>query len=223
MLAQRKTPLINGTGFAYGRTGEESLAVISDWFAKGYASRGLDYPASTSQFVSGKAGFMINGVWEVPELVAAGKGGTLGFEYGIVPFPRMYEDKSVWGDSHGFAIPANADRPLSDEKVRAVLKFIAYVSKHSFAWAEGGHVPAYRPVAESAAARALLPNAMYAGSVDHVIDEPAAWYAGAAGPLQSIASKYLPAALSGQLTPAQALNMFETESARLLKKPPPQY
>ncbi|WP_225984637.1 extracellular solute-binding protein [Noviherbaspirillum aerium] len=223
MLAQRNATLINGSGFAYGKAGEESLAVISDWFAQGYASRGLDYPASTSQFTSGKAGFMINGVWEVPELVAARKAGILGFDFGIVPFPRLYGNRSVWGDSHGFAIPANAGRPLSGEKVRAVLSFVAYVSRHSLEWAQGGHVPAYRPVAESAAARALMPNAMYAGSVEHVIDEAAGWYAGAAGPLQSIASKYLPAALSGQLTAPQALHRFETESARLLRKPPPQY
>ncbi|MEC4717976.1 extracellular solute-binding protein [Noviherbaspirillum sp. CPCC 100848] len=223
MLAQRNTPLIDGAGFAYGKAGRESLAAISDWYASGYASSGLDYPASTSQFMSGKAGFMINGVWEVPEIAAARRSGTLGFEVGIMPFPRMYEDRSVWGDAHGFAIPANGDSPPSAEKVRAVMRFIAYVSKHSIAWAEGGHVPAYRPVAESAAARALMPNALYAGSVEHVIDEPAAWYAGAAGPLQSIASKYLPAALAGQLTPAQALDMFETEAARLLRKRAPQY
>lgn len=223
MLAQTKTSLIIGTKFAYGRIGEECLAKISDWFAKGYASRGLDYPASTSQFMSGKAGFMINGVWEVPELVSAHEGGTLSFEYGIVPFPRMYEDRSIWGDSHGFAIPVNAHHSPSAEKVRAVMKFIAYVSRHSIEWAGGGHVPAYRPVAEAVAGRALMPNAMYASSVDHVIGEPGGWYAGAAGPLQSIASKYLPAALSGQLTAAQALNKFETDAARLLKKPPPRY
>lgn len=223
MLAQRRAPLIDQAGFAYGKAGEESLAVISDWYARGYASSGLDYPASTSQFMAGKAGFMVNGVWEVPEIAAARKNGTLGFEVGIVPFPRMYEDSSVWGDAHGFAIPANGSRPPSAGKVRAVMRFVAYVSRHSLAWAEGGHVPAYRPVAESAAARALLPNAMYAGSVEHVIDEPAAWHAGAAGPLQSIASKYLPAALAGQLTPARALDMFENEAARLLKKRAPQY
>jgi len=223
MLAQQKTPLLGETGLAYGKAGEDSLAVISDWYARGYASRGLDYPASTSQFMSGKAGFMINGVWEVPELAAARKNGTLGFEVGIAPFPRMYGDSSVWGDSHGFAIPANGNRPPPPEKVNAIMRFIAYVGMHSLIWAEGGHVPAYRPVAESAAARSLMPNAMYAGSVEHVIDEPAAWYAGAAGPLQSIASKYLPAALAGQLTTAQALDMFESEAARLLKKRAPQY
>jgi multiple sugar transport system substrate-binding protein len=223
MLAQRHTPLISGARFAYGYAGEETLAAVSDWYAKGYASRGLDYPASTGQFLGGKAGFMINGVWEVPTLASARQKGTLPFDYGIVPLPRMYGDASTWGDSHGFAIPANGKRPLSDEKVDAVLQFVAYVSKHSIGWAEGGHIPAYRPVAESAAARALMPNAQYADAAQNVIYDPDTWYAGAAGPLQSIASKFLPAALSGQLQPAQALRMFEAEAARLLVKRAPRY
>lgn len=223
MLAQQRVPLITGTRFSYGKAGEQALATISDWFAKGYASRGLDYPASTSQFISGKAGFMINGVWEVPALVAARKSRTLGFDYGIVPLPRLYADAGAWGDSHGFAMPANGARPPSAEKTAAIMRFIAYVSRHSLAWAEGGHISAYRPVAESDAARALMPNAMYAASAGQVVYDPDGWYAGAAGPLQSNAAKYLPAALSGQLTPARALAMFEAESAPLLRKPAPRY
>jgi multiple sugar transport system substrate-binding protein len=223
MLAQRHVPVITGTRFTYGQAGVECLAAVSDWFAKGYASRGLDYAASTSQFMSGKAGFMINGVWEVPALTAARKNHTLNFEYGIVPLPRMYDDASAWADSHAFALPANSGRPIAPEKTRAVMKFIAYFSRHSIRWAEGGHIPGYRPVAESDEARALMPNAMYADAARSVIYDPSVWYAGAAGPLQSIASKFLPAALSGQLEPEQALRMFETESARLLLKPAPKY
>ena len=223
MLAQRHAPLISGAHFAYGAAGEEALAVISDWYANGYASRGLDYAASVGQFLGGKAGFMINGVWEVPTLVAARQAHTLPFDYGIVPLPRLYDDASAWGDSHAFAIPANGGRPLSGEKVDAIMRFVGYVARHSLAWAEGGHVPAYRPVAESAAARALMPNAAYADAARNVIYDPDAWYAGAAGPLQAIASKYLPAALSGQLSPAQSLRLFETESARLMSKRAPRY
>jgi multiple sugar transport system substrate-binding protein len=223
MLAQRQVPIIANGRFAYGRAGEETLAQISAWFAHGYAQPGLDYPASTSQFMGGGAGFMINGVWEVPELVSAQAQGTLGFEYGIVPLPRMYNDASAWADSHGFALPSNEGNPVSEPKARAVLKFVAYVSKHSMGWAQGGHIPAYRPVAESRQARTLMPNAMYAAAAQNVVYDPDGWYMGAAGPLEAMASKFLPAALSGQLTPAQALHMFEDEASRLLRKRPPRY
>ncbi len=223
MLAQRNVPLIQDGRFAYGAAGVDSLARVSSWFQQGYAQPGLDYPASTSQFMGGNAGFMINGVWEVPEMVRATRKGTLGFEYGIVPLPRMYANDSVWADSHAFAIPANEGRPMPPEKARAVMRFVAFVSKHSFGWAEGGHVLAYRPVAESPAAMALMPNRLYAGVPRHVIYDPDAWYMGAAGPLEAMASKFLPAALSSQLTPAQALRMFETEAARLVRKRAPRY
>ncbi|MET0982896.1 MAG: extracellular solute-binding protein [Telluria sp.] len=223
LLAQRKVPLIENGRFAYGSAGVEELAKVSAWFTRGYAPAGLDYPASTSQFMGGGAGFMLNGVWEVPELVRATKAGTLGFEYGIVPLPRLYQDASVWTDSHAFAIPANEGRPMAPDKVRAVLTFMAWVSRHSMGWAEGGHVPAYRPVAESAAARALMPNAMYAEAARNVVYDPGGWYMGAAGPVQAMASKFMPGALSGQLTPAQALGMFEREASRLLRKRPPRY
>jgi multiple sugar transport system substrate-binding protein len=223
MLAQQQVPVVANGRFAYGAAGEAALARISAWFGRGYAQPGLDYAASTSQFMGGGAGFMINGVWEVPELVSAKAKQTLGFDYGIVPLPRMYNDASAWADSHGFAIPANDGNPPGPEKVRAVLRFVAYVSTHSMGWAEGGHIPAYRPVAESAEARALMPNAMYADAAQHVVYDPDGWYMGAAGPLQAMASKFLPGALSGQLTPAQALQMFDTEASRLLRKRPPRY
>ncbi len=223
MLAQRNAPLIENGRFAYGAAGVDSLARISRWFQLGYAQPGLDYAASTSQFMGGNAGFMINGVWEVPEMVRATKGGTLGFEYGIVPLPRMFGNDSVWADSHAFAIPANEGRPMSPHKARAVLRFVAFVSRNSLGWAEGGHVPAYRPAAESPAAQALMPNRLYAQVPRSVIYDPDAWYMGAAGPLEAMASKYLPAALSSQLEPAQALRMFETEAARMIKKRAPRY
>lgn len=223
LLAQRKVPLIENGHFAYGAAGVEELAKISAWFTQGYAQAGLDYPASTSQFMGGGAGFMINGVWEVPELVRAAKAGTLGFEYGIVPLPRLYQDASVWTDSHAFAIPANEGHAMAPDKLRAVLAFMSYVSRHSMGWAEGGHVPAYRPVAESSEARALMPNALYAAAAGNTVYDPDGWYMGAAGPVEAMASKFLPAALSGQLTPAEALGMFEKEASRLLRKPPPRY
>lgn len=223
LLAQQNVSIIRDGRFTYGAAGPATLGRIGDWFQRGYAQTGLNYPASTAQFMGGNAAFMLNGVWEVPELVRATKAGTLGFDYGIAPLPQLYANASTWTDSHAFALPANADRPPSPVKVRAVLRFVAYVSAHSLTWAEGGHLLAYRPVAESAAARALMPNALYADVARDVVYDPDGWYMGAAGPLEAIASKFLPAALDGYMTPAQALARFESEAARLLRKPPPRY
>jgi len=223
MLAQQDVTIIKDGRFTYGPAGAATLTRISNWFTHGYAQSGLDYAASTSQFMGGAAAFMLNGVWEVPELVRATKAGTLGFEYGIVPLPRMYANASTWADSHAFALPANPGHAPSPDKVKAIMRFVAYVSRHSLGWAEGGHIPAYRPVAESPAAKSLMPNAMYAQAANDVVYDPDGWYMGAAGPLEAIASKFLPAALYGYLTPAQAVGRFESEAARLVRKRPPRY
>jgi multiple sugar transport system substrate-binding protein len=223
MLAQQNVAIVRNGQYSYGPAGAATLTRISDWFRKGYAQAGLDYPASTSQFMGGSAAFMLNGVWEVPELVRASKAGSLGFEYGIVPLPKMYANASAWADSHAFAMPSNAGNPASPAKVQAVLKFVAYVSRHSMGWAEGGHIPAYRAVAESPEALALQPNAQYAEAAHNVVYDPDGWYMGAAGPLEAIASKFLPAALYGYMTPAEAVHRFETEGARLIRKRPPRY
>jgi multiple sugar transport system substrate-binding protein len=223
MLAQQNVAVIRDGRFAYGSAGESTLAAIAAWFRRGYAQVGLDYPASTSQFMGGGATFMLNGVWEVPELVRATRAGTLGFDYGIAPLPRMYANASAWADSHAFAMPLNPGHEPTPQKVAAVLKFVAYVSRHSMGWAEGGHIPAYRAVMESPEARALMPNAMYAAAAGNVIYDPDGWYMGAAGPLEAIASKFMPAALYGYMTPAQAMRRFESEAARLVRKAPPRY
>jgi multiple sugar transport system substrate-binding protein len=120
-------------------------------------------------------------------------------------------------------MPGNADHPASKEKVRAALAFVAYVSRHSLGWAEGGHIPAYLPVFASPQYRALQPNAQYAGAARNVVYDPDGWYMGAAGPLEAIASKFLPAALYGYMSPAQAVARFEAESWRLIRKRPPRY
>jgi multiple sugar transport system substrate-binding protein len=223
MLAQQNVAIVRNGQYSYGPAGAATLTRISDWFRKGYAQAGLDYPASTSQFMGGSAAFMLNGVWEVPELVRAAKAGSLGFDYGIAPLPTMYANASAWADSHAFAIPSNAQHPPSPQKVQAVLRFVAYVSTHSIGWAKGGHIPAYRAVAESPEAMALQPNAQYAAAAQNVVYDPDGWYMGAAGPLEAIASKFLPAALYGYMTPEQAVRRFEQEGARLIRKRPPRY
>jgi multiple sugar transport system substrate-binding protein len=78
LLAQQGLQVVDQGRFAYGPAGERTLAAIAHWFQAGYATPGLNYPASTSQFMAGNAGFMLNGAWEVPELVRGTRDGTLG-------------------------------------------------------------------------------------------------------------------------------------------------
>jgi multiple sugar transport system substrate-binding protein len=46
---------------------------------------------------------MINGNWEVPTLVDLKKQGKLTFDYGVAPFPKLFENQRTWADSHQLA------------------------------------------------------------------------------------------------------------------------
>ena len=119
-------------------------------------------------------------------------------------------------------MPNNAGKPVAPARLAATLKFVAFMGRNSLAWAGGGHISVNVAVAESAPAQALLSNASYARAVAaNVVYDPDGWYAGAAGPLQTSSAKFLPAALSGQLTPARALSMFEAEAGKLLVRSQP--
>lgn len=222
MLAQRGGKMLDNGKLAYGEAGVDSMKVITDWFSKGYAAKNLDYPAANAQFLSGKAAFMLNGVWEVPTMVDLSASKKLPFEYGIVPLPKLYANQSVWGDSHGFAVPDNKGKPISPERLKGALKFVDYVGHHSITWAGGGHIPAFTAVAESEALKAMKPNNEFSAVVaKNIVFSPEGWYGGAAGPMEASAAKFFPAAMTGQLPVDKALGMFDAEAKKLLASPRP--
>jgi hypothetical protein len=152
--------------------GGKGLQVIADWAKDGLIPKNTTYPSMVALFTAGRSVFMINGNWEVPTLVDLQKQNKLPFEYGIAPFPKLFDSQSTWADSHQFAIPNNMKKPASPEKVAAALKFVAYVVKQ-LTWAGGGHIPAYLPVQESDAHKQMSPNNQYsAGAAKDVVFEP---------------------------------------------------
>lgn len=222
MIAQRDGKILDNGKLVYGDVGVESMKVITDWFNKGYITKNLDYPAANAQFFSGKAAFMVNGVWEVPSMVDLSASKKLPFDYGMVPLPKLYANQSVWGDSHGFAIPDNKGKPVPAERVAGALKFVDFVGRHSITWAGGGHIPAFVPVAESDALKQMKPNSDFSSVVaKNVVFSPEGWYGGAAGPLEASAAKYFPAAMTGQLPVEKALAMFDADARKLIASPRP--
>lgn len=224
MIAQQGGTVLQNNKITAGEAGKKALTDMVGWFKSGYIQKNPDYPTSVAQFTTGKAAFMINGVWEVPTMVDGAKSKKIAFDYGVAPFPKLFAGKqNVWGDSHGFAIPNNARNPIPADRLAGALAFVAYVQKNSMTWAEGGHIPAYQPVVNSSQYAALKPNSDYAKTAAaNVTYDPPGWYSGAAGPLEAAAAKYIPAAFAGQLTVDRALSMFETEANKLMSgKPTP--
>ena len=93
---------------------------------------------------------------------------------------------------------------------------IAALIGQSLTWARGGHIPAYQPVADSAAYRALLPQANYRSEAAEVELDPAVWFAGAASDSQSAAGATIGNVLAGTETPEHALAELTATVTRLV-------
>ena len=85
--------------------GKTSLQTLVDMAESGLLTKNTAYPAMVALFSSGRSAFMINGNWEVPTLVDLQTKGKLPFDYGIVAFPKLFDNPDTWGDSHQLAIP----------------------------------------------------------------------------------------------------------------------
>jgi multiple sugar transport system substrate-binding protein len=198
--------------------GKKSLQTIVELAGGGLLTKNTAYPAMVALFSSGRSAFMINGNWEVPTLVDLQKQGKLPFEYGIVPFPKLFDNPDTWGDSHQLAIPNNAKTPPSPEKVAAALKFIAYIVKQP-AWAGGGHIPSYLPLQESDVYKEMSPNSQYsAGAAEHVVLDPALPIFGVGSPSFGAVSNFLIPAVNGQMPAEKGLEQFTAELEKFAKK-----
>ena len=173
-----------------------------------------DYPAAVALFGNQKAGFFLNGEWEVTTYQ------TDGIPFDVTLFPQVYGNPATWSDSHSFVIPHQ--RSASPDRLDAVMQFISYVQKNAITWAKGGHIPAYTPAVQSQAYQALLPQAHYHAEADHVVYDPQVWYSGAASTLETDAGAAFQSVFSGHLTPAQGYAQFKTALQQLTAQKPPQ-
>ncbi|ADV65921.1 extracellular solute-binding protein [Deinococcus maricopensis] len=192
--------------------GKAALQVMADWSRDGLLSKNTTYPATVALFTSGRTAMMLNGNWEVPTMVDAKTKGQLRFDYGITSFPKLYGATSTWADSHMLAIPANAKKPMSAEKLNAALKFIAYANKQGgLTWAGGGHIPAYLPTQNNAKFKTLQPNVQFsATAAKNAKLEPTITMFGVGGPVYDAVGNAFTPVLLGQLPVDQGIAKFKT-------------
>jgi multiple sugar transport system substrate-binding protein len=198
--------------------GVKSLQYMADWMKNGYTPKATNYPSAVALFTAGRAVFMINGNWEVPTLVDLAKNKKLTFDYGVMAFPKLFDNNETWADSHQLAIPNNQKNPASPEKVAAALKFIAYVVKQ-VTWAGGGHIPAYLPVQQSEEYKQMVPNNQYsAQAAKQVSLEPALPMFGVGGPTFAPISNFLVPAWNNQIPVDQAIKQFNAELQKFVQQ-----
>jgi multiple sugar transport system substrate-binding protein len=188
-----------------GPKAEKALGAIAEWVARGWAPRATSYPASIAMFTSGKAALHINGVWEVPTMVDLAKAHKLGFAWGAVPIPTLFDRPATWADSHAFAIPARKGHAISPEALKAVMTIIAWFDRHGLDWTSAGHIPAYRPVTDGPDFQTLKPNSDYAGLARTAVFDPISTVTGVASPTYEAATNFMAPAVNGQIDARSAI------------------
>lgn len=187
-----------------------AVDVIANWVKEGYNPSSTDYPTTVALFTSGKAPFMINGVWEVPTMVDLAAQDKL-FNWGAIELPVLFDKPCTYEDSHTFAIPNNAGKPATPEKHAAVLEVIKWMEAHALFWASAGHIPANVAVTNSAEYKAMQPQATYAKLTANAVFDPKSIHAGVASPLFDAAGNAFTAAINGETDSATAVADMKAE------------
>jgi multiple sugar transport system substrate-binding protein len=192
---------------------EDVTSRIQSWVKKGWLNSGLDYGTAQSYMFTGKAGMYLEGEWEITtaQLVK-------GLKFDMAPIPTLYDKPAAQADSHTFILPKK-DR--SPEQRKQAMGFIKSMLDQSMTWAQGGHVPAYLPVADSAAYKKLEPQAHYASAAEHAVYDDPAWYGGSGSTFEGIVGAELGLVQQRAATPAQARQSIESQLKIYLNTPSP--
>jgi multiple sugar transport system substrate-binding protein len=188
---------------------EQALTFVRDLTANKLAAQNIDYAGSVALFGGGKSAFLWNGEWEVTTFQS-----QKNFAFNIVPFPLIFNQYRVQADSHSFVLPHQiAVDPTSRA---AALEFISFMLKDSYTWSQGGHIPAYLPVTESAQFKSLKPQSNYASVAADVVVDPNAWFSGSGSEMENQTGTIFAPVLNGNATVQQGLRQFRAAIQKLL-------
>lgn len=170
-----------------------------------------DYDGSVAEFQAGQSGFYWNGEWEVTTFEAAK------LPFSMTLFPNVFGGNQTQADRHAFIIP----RGITGERKDRALQFVSSMLKNSQVWAEGGHIPAYQPVATSEKYKKLQPQSNYAAAAKDAVLDPIAWFTGAGSQFESDASGPFAQVMNGGLSPEQGVSQFRASVEELINTPSP--
>jgi len=215
LLSQQGGTLISDSGEVLPgestEMAERAIEIMTKWQNEGWQPEQALYEASVALFTSGKSAFQINGVWEVPTMKDLEDSGDLGFEWGAVEIPKLMDEQTTWADSHAWAIPVQGGEEMDPETRDAVMQVIGWMEEHAIQWADAGHIPAYKPVAESEEFASMEPNATYSSLAANATYEPRSKVAGVASPAYDAAVNIISPAIHGYLSPEDAVAQMKSE------------
>ncbi len=192
---------------------KEVLATLQRWTRKKWLNTALDYAGSQTQMFTGKAGFYLQGEWEITTAQS-----IKGLKFGMVPVPQLFDKPANQADSHTFVLPKKDRTP---EQRKQAMGFIKSMLDQSYTWAQGGHVPAYLPLRDSRKYKDLEPQADYAAAATRAVYDPAAWYSGSGSTFETIVGSQFGLVQQGSLSPAGALKSISDQLQTYLRTPSP--
>ncbi|GAA2751420.1 extracellular solute-binding protein [Amnibacterium kyonggiense] len=192
---------------------KEVLGTIAKWSSKGWLNKALDYAGSQTPMFTGKAGFYLQGEWEITTAQS-----IKGLKFGMVPVPQLFDKPASQADSHTFVLPKKDRTP---EQRKQAMGFIKSMLDQSYTWAQGGHVPAYLPLRDSQKYKDLEPQADYAAAADNAAYDPSAWYSGSGSTFETIVGSQFALVQQGASSPDGALKSASDQLQTYLKTPSP--
>ena len=138
---------------------QKSLQFVANLYQQKLIPPGIN--DATAQFAKGQAATLFLGVWAIGSFEK-----VIDLDFGVIPFPQIYDKPGSWGDSHTFAFPAHSkDDPA---KLEAAVKFANWVSEHGAVWAKAGHIPAVTSAVQSQEFQSLPIRKDYAEAANDV-------------------------------------------------------
>jgi multiple sugar transport system substrate-binding protein len=189
------------------------LAFIYQLAKEGLMDSNTDANGGVALFEAGTAGLYWEGEWNVTVFQT----GNLPFN--MQAFPALFGSNLCWADSHTFVLPT---QPSHDpEQISINLTMIRTLLGQSYTWAEGGHIPAWLPVRQSAAYERLKPQSNYQDVANHVVYDPPAWYSGAGSDMENYAGNAIGPVMLGGLSPESAYKEVRASFDQLAKETVP--
>ncbi|HVI18523.1 MAG TPA: extracellular solute-binding protein, partial [Gaiellales bacterium] len=202
-------PILTDAGRTVTLDDAKALRAL-EWMAepakRGTGGADVDYQAAVAFFGNQSAAFTLNGEWEVTTFQ------TQKLKFDMRPVPNVFGSAHTQADSHTFVLPKKDRTP---EQLDAALGFISQLVREGQTWAQGGHVPAYKPTFESDAYHKLSPQSHYASVADTVVYDPPAWYSGSGSDLELQAGAAFQPVATGAKSPRQGLSSFHAYLDRL--------
>ncbi|MEQ7127194.1 extracellular solute-binding protein [Actinopolymorpha sp. B11F2] len=174
----------------------------------------IDYGGAVALFANQRSGFFFQGEWEVSTFIDAK------IPFSMARFPHLLGDSyAVQADSHTFVMPNK--NPLERERIDLIFGFIRSMLDQGITWGEGGHIPTWLPVQESAEYQEIKPQSNYADVAESAVYDPPAWFSGSGSNFEAVTGSALGGVLVGRTTPEAAVEQMKRGVSKLARTASP--